>query len=218
MLAHPVRATFCASLLLTFPLSVFSAAAEPPLLEELDFLREANRILEEEIKLASSPQIYLLLDLSEQVISIKGRGIELRRLPILAWSAPDQNALTGVFHLRARPPVERPRAAPAGDSLPDPINLQDMPLEYVLLFEPALAIVVSPPVAEQPWFWMKSVVKEWWARARSRLQSATGPDRIANGPRIRLTLSQEAAQSLAWSVTDGMPLLIGRPRGRIAQP
>ena len=41
-------------------------------------LREANRVLEEEIRLAAHPQIYLLLNLPDRSIVIKGRGIELR--------------------------------------------------------------------------------------------------------------------------------------------
>jgi hypothetical protein len=34
------------------------------------------------------------------------------------------------------------------------------------------------------------------------------PGQQAAGPRLRLTLSREAAQSLAWSGTEGMPLVI----------
>jgi hypothetical protein len=43
-------------------------------------------------------------------------------------------------------------------------------------------------------------MREWWSRA------------VSNGSSqwLRLTLSPESARSLAWSVTEGMPCLIGR--------
>ncbi len=175
-----------------------------------DVLREANQILEEEIKLAARPQIYLLLDLPDHVIAIKGRGVELRRLPITAWQAVEERAMTGVFRLRARPQVVRPKAAPPDDPAQDPIELKDMPAAYELLFDPTLAVTVAPPVQERPWLWAKSLMRDSWTKIASWIRSTAATDEKAASPYLRLTLSVEAAQSLAWSVTDGMPLLIRR--------
>jgi len=170
-------------------------------------------LLEEEIKLASRPQIYLLLDLSEPILYIKGRGIELHRLPVLQWKTSGGGFLSGLFRLRGRPEVDRPKAEPSKDpSLPtdlEPINLQDMPAEYLLLFEPGLLLAVAPPLHEQPWLWARSRLREWWLRFASWTGVASPANQVA-GPRLRLTLTGEAARSLAWTVTDGMPLLIGR--------
>jgi hypothetical protein len=83
-----------------------------------------------------------------------------------------------------------------------------MPGEYDLVFDPPLAIFVGPPLREQPWLWGRSRWREWRTRLASWLGLVPAQDRSA--PLLRLTLSAEAARSLAWSVTDGMPLLIGR--------
>lgn len=173
---------------------------------KLESLKEANRVLEEEIKLASRQQIYLILDLPEQVIRIKSRGVELFNLPVLAWRMSEGSS-AGAYRLRARPEVSRPRAAP--DASLEPINVEDMPAEYVLEFDPGLLVMVAPPARKQAWLWMRSKLREWWMRAMSRLRA--GSARASTGPVFRLTLSPEAARSLAWSVTDGMPLLINRP-------
>lgn len=175
-----------------------------------DVLREANRVLEEEIKLAAHPQIYLLLDLPDRSITIKGRGVKLSRLPIVAWQAVEERAMAGVFRLRARPPVVRPKAAPPDDPAQDPIELKDMPAAYELLFDPTLAVMVVPPPQERPWLWAKSLMRDSWTKIASWIRSTAATDEKAISPCLRLTLSVEAAQSLAWSVTDGMPLLIRR--------
>ncbi|HKW86119.1 MAG TPA: hypothetical protein VJM82_03530 [Nitrospiraceae bacterium] len=175
-----------------------------------DVLREANRILEEEIKLAAHPQIYLLLDLSDRSITIKGRGVKLSRLPIVAWQAVEERAMAGVFRLRARPQVVRPKAAPQDDPAQDPIELKDMPAAYELLFDPTLTVTVVPPLQERPWLWVKSLMRDFWTGIASWIRSTDAKGQKATSPFLRLTLSVEAAQSLAWSVTDGMPLLIRR--------
>lgn len=174
-----------------------------------EVLREANRVLEEEIKLATHPQIYLLLDLPDRVITIKGRGVELRRLPIVAWQAVEERAMVGVFRLDARPQVVRPKAAPPDDPAQDPIELKDMPAAYELLFDPTLAVTVAPPPQERPWLWAKGLMKDFWISMVSWIRSTAATDEKATSPCLRLTLSVEA-ESLAWSVTDGMPLLIRR--------
>ena len=177
---------------------------------EPDGLREANRILEEEIRLAARPQIYLLLDLPDRAIAIKGRGIDLHRLPITAWQTVEERAMAGVYHLHARPQVVRPKVPPPRDPTQDAIELKDMPEAYELLFDPTLAVTVAPPFQERPWLWVKSLMRNSWLGVASWIRSAAAIDEKVTSPCLRLTLSVEAAQSLAWSVTDGMPLLIRR--------
>src|SRR5207253_6154675 len=177
---------------------------------EPDGLREANRILEEEIRLASRPQIYLLLDLPDRAIAIKGRGIDLHRLPITAWQTVEERAMAGVYHLHARPQVVRPKVPPPRDPTQDAIELKDMPEAYELLFDPTLAVTVAPPFQERPWLWVKSLMRNSWLGVASWIRSAAAIDEKVTSSCLRLTLSVEAAQSLAWSVTDGMPLLIRR--------
>jgi hypothetical protein len=172
-------------------------------------LAEANRILEEEIKLASRPQLYLVIDLSDKVVRIKGRGMELHHLPISGWAASDQASLRRLFRVLARPSISRPRTLPEGDPEADPIDVRDMPMEYALQCEPSLIVAVVPPARERPLLAARSLAREWWGRITAQFRrDSKGP---GDPPRLRLYLSQEATQSLAWSLTDGMPLLIRLP-------
>jgi len=184
---------------------------------ELASIREANRLLEEEIKLAAAPQIYLLLDLSTPSLQIKGRGIELHRFDILSWTtigATSREALGGVYRLQTRPAVERPKVQPAPGKDPDtePINLSDMPAEYALRFDPGLLVTVAPPADEHPWLWARGRLREGWRRIAA--WTSRGDERAAVNRTLRLTLSSDEARSLAWAATDGMPLLIGLATAR----
>jgi hypothetical protein len=167
---------------------------------------EANRLLEEELKVAARPQVYVVLDLTRSVVLIKGRGIELSQIPIVYWRQSGDGAADGVYRLRTRPPVNRPKAAPT-DVL-SPIELDDMPETYELQFDPLLVIAVSPPAGERFWPWVAAYFREWWAFLSAPFGKATTADVVT--VRLHLTLSAAAAQSLAWAMTDGMTLLIGR--------
>ncbi|MEP6888477.1 MAG: hypothetical protein ABI945_09165, partial [Nitrospirales bacterium] len=172
---------------------------------------EANRLLEEEVKLAARPQIYMVLDLSAQIILIKSRGIELQRLPVAGWRQVGEGSVTGVFRLRARPSVNRPKAAPAENTntTVTAIEIQHMPDRYDLVFDPGLIISVGQSARERPWPWVRGKVEEWWSRLADMLGMTVNADG-ATELRIHLTLLQEVARSLAWTMTDGMPLIIGR--------
>lgn len=180
----------------------------------IDRLRDENRTLEAEVKLAVVPQVYLLLDLAKQSLQFKSRGIELHRIEISSWEtvgASGANAPRGVFRLRMRPAVDRPVVVPEPGKDPDtePINLSDMPAEYVLVFDPGLTLTVAPPAGSHPWLWARSRIREGWLRLKSRLAWRNAPPVTTPVTFLRLTLSKEESRSLAWSLTDGMPLLIG---------
>ncbi len=165
--------------------------------------------MEEELKLAAKPQVYLVLDLEQGLLLVKGRGIELYRLPVESWSGTGNSEVpvtrAGAYKLRARPDLPRPKAGPpdgtaggtSAEPAVEPIDLRAMPAAFRLAFDPPLALFVSPPPRERPWLWGLSFVRERWARW-------TGSE-----PVLRLTMADDAARSLAWTLTDGMPLLIG---------
>ncbi|HYM37413.1 MAG TPA: hypothetical protein VES96_03330 [Nitrospiraceae bacterium] len=161
---------------------------------------EANTVLQEEIKLAARPQTYLLIDVHHGVVLVKARGIEVHRLPLLSWRAREERPPTGLFWLTARPPVDRPKTKPGEDATEHPIDLSDMPAEYQLTLEPPLIVAIVPPVEHHPWLWIRGLLREWWNLAFSQ----------GSGPWLRIVLPPESARSLAWLVTDGMPVLIGR--------
>ncbi|HEX9741884.1 MAG TPA: hypothetical protein VGA17_03740 [Nitrospiraceae bacterium] len=162
-------------------------------------IQQANTLLQEEIKLAAQPQTYLLIDVHHGVLLVKARGIELHRMPLLSWRARGDLPLTGLFRLTARPPVDRPKTKPGEDATEHPIEVSDMPAEYQLVLEPSLVVAVSPPVQSHPWLWARGVMREWWNRVFSKGSSSW----------LRVALSPESARSLAWSVSESMPVLIG---------
>ena len=122
-------------------LASISWAAEQNVHAELDrpdpaALQEATRVLEEEIKLAARPQTYVLIDLAANAILIKGRGVELHRIPIESWSASHLSQLASRYRLHERPPVNRRKIDPAAGAEQDPISLADMPTTFTLRILP----------------------------------------------------------------------------------
>lgn len=181
-------------------------------LNNLNELKEATRVLEEELKLATHPQTYLLIDLGGRTIHIKGRGIGLHQIPIIAWYAGSQEDLKGIHRLVARPPVVRRKIEPGTGVEQDPISLADMPTDYVLSFSPSLSVTVVPSVTSGS-FLQSAVLlgKAGWRNVKgwtSRFLTDRSSKSISH---LQLTLSANHAQSLAWSLVDGMPLVVRRP-------
>jgi len=184
---------FC-TVLLAAPL--FPASAEEPAP-----FHEATRLLEEEVRLSARPQLYLLLDLPDRALIVKSHGMELRRFPIEAWSVSHESELRRLFKLQARPSVPRPKAVPGQDPTLDPIELRHMPMAFELNFDPNLTILVTPPWEDQPWLWIKTMLRDWYQRTRHPMMT-----------HIRLVLRTEAGQSLAWVLLDGIALLVKPPQ------
>jgi hypothetical protein len=175
-------------------------------------LQEATRVLEEELKLAARPQTYLLIDLGGSMIYIKGRGIGLHQVPIITWSTGSREGLKGIHRLVARPRVVRRKIEPGAGVEQEPISLVDMPADYVLSFNPSLRITVVPSVAGQSP--LQSVVllgKAGWRNVKNWTSSLLTDSSSEPTSHLRLTLSVDHAQSLAWSLVDGMALVIRRP-------
>lgn len=181
-------------------------AQSPDPTVERQVLQDVNRTLQEEIKLAAKPQIYLLIDVAQGMTVLKARGVEVHRLTILSWQASDDRPLVGLFKLTARPPVDRPKTKPGEDATEHPIELSDMPAEYALSLTPAATLFVAPPIQEHPWLRVRSLLREWWVR----VTGSTGVDSKSSPRWLRLSLSVDQARSLAWSVTDNMTILIGQ--------
>lgn len=175
-------------------------------------LKEATRVLEEELKLAARPQTYLLIDLGASTIHIKGRGIDLHQLPIVAWTVESQEYLKGIHRLVARPSVVRRKIEPGAGAEQDPISLADMPADYVLSFTPSLSITVVPSVASDSLFQSAVLLgKVGWRNVRDWADRWFTDGSSEAASHLRLTLSVDHAQSLAWTVVDGMALVIRRP-------
>ena len=204
-------------IVLVFPLwSILLATASGPEnflpldLNDPTALQEATRILAEEVQLAARPQTYVIVDLVGLAVVIKARGAELHRFPIQHWSGLRLAEASTVFRLKARPPVTRRKIDPADTNDLPPISLDDMPTDFTLTFIPSFSLSIHPSASDDFWRWLRFTVREWWSwlKVWSR-RLATGMESPTR-PVLRLTLTPHHAQSLAWTVTEGMPFLIRR--------
>ena len=176
-------------------------------------VREATRVLEEELKLAARPQTYVLIDLVEKTIHIKGRGVGLHQMPIGQWAVGSREALTGVHRLVARPQVVRRKIEPGKGAEQDPISLADMPADYDLSFASGLMINVAASAAKGSLVQgIAFMGKAWWRRLKN-WTSSIGTDSSIPPADLELTVTIDHAQSLAWSLVDGMAVIIRRPAG-----
>ena len=175
-------------------------------------LKEASRVLEEELKLAARPQTYLLIDLGTNTIHIKGRGIGLHQIPIMTWSAESREDLKGTHRLVARPSVVRRKIEPGAGVEQEPISLADMPTDYVLSFNPSLRVTVIPSIAGDSLLQSAGLLgKAAWRNVRGWAKSLFADSSSTSHSHLQLTLSVDHAQSLAWSLVDGMAVVIRRP-------
>ena len=173
-------------------------------------LQEATRILAEEVKLAARPKTYVIVDLVYCAVVIKGRGAELHRFPIEQWSASHLAELSTTFRLQARPPVTRRKIEPSAGGDQPPVSLDDMPTDFTLTFSPSFLLAVHPSATADFWRWLRFTLREWWVWLKNWIRTlATGKEPEPQ-PVLRLTLTPHHAQSLAWTVTEGMPFLIRR--------
>ena len=177
-------------------------------------LQEATRVLSEEVKLAARPRAYLVIDLVANAVIMKARGVELHRLSISKWSAESPEGMAGTFRLMARPSVGRRKIDPSLVADQEPISLADMPAHYHLAFSPSLTLEILPTVDQAPLRWTLLQAKAWWRWLRACFQSLASSQPSQPDPLLLLTLSEDQAQSLAWSLVDGMPLVIRRPTDR----
>ena len=179
-------------------------------------VKEATRVLEDELKLAARPQTYVLIDLVERAIHIKGRGVALHHMPIDRWSAGEGKALAGIHRLVARPAVVRRKIEPGAAGEQEPISLADMPADYTLSFTSGLAISVIPvPTKGNLLQGLAFMGKGWWRRL-ANWSSTIRSDKIStSAAQLELTISVDHAQSLAWSLVNGMAVVIRRPADEI---
>jgi len=119
---------------------------------ENDSLKHENQLLEAELRIAQTPQIYSIFDLKNKKIYLKTRGLLLRELRIEAFrvwgNLPAVKAATLIRKSALFPPkrvLVNPRA---GDDDAQPsvetLELKDMPTNYTLVLEGNISISVRP--------------------------------------------------------------------------
>lgn len=202
------------------------AATEEGLLPRIKALKEENRLLEAERRLASKKASYLVLDLRRDSgggspkLTIKNRGIVLRELSLVRYSLRKSKGFVfeplpltkkGTFFPPKRKEIKPGKtdgAEEASGEL-DFLELKDMPTSYKLMFgEVLLVSVVAMPqdLPSKVFHVVRSLLRHVlhslllvWSRFQGKEVAF-----------VEITLIREDAQALYWSSEVGMNLLVFR--------
>ncbi len=181
------------------------------------YIRE-NRLLEEELKLARKQDIYLVFNLREKTVSLKARGLQLRKLPLKDfqyWGSP-----LGVkaYHLKRKSTLFEPGrevVSPGKTKNTDnfeieALELADMPSKYAFVLDGGVRISIRPQAAgillgirnllSWPIKFLTRPAAMFWNALRKKPYTA-----------IDIVLDKNDAQTLYWSLADGSGVIVYPP-------
>jgi len=209
------QAFFSGAVSASFPVNVSGFASE---LEgqEIASLFIKSQLLTQELELASAPQIYFLLNLSEKKIELKARGLVLKEWKIARirrWGPhPELKILTlekkSALFAPKRKKIKPGEVNTSGTFELESLELKDMPTVYTLRFKEGVKIYVRPGAKKlgghlaslgfflrwYGWFPIENLF--------SRISKKPGK-------LIEITLaSGEEAKAIYWGLLEGMKGLI----------
>lgn len=173
---------------------------------------------EAEFAIAKTKSLYIIINLQENLATLKARGITLRSFPVQTsdWIG---NAMTEsqTFRLKAKdplivpqlitpPPVTDNRESPENNddssvsSLPPKaLTVSDMPMRYTLAFEEQLHVFIQPHHMSSFWDNLIQQMGSWVTRLSSHFSST---------PTLVLSMNPIDAQALYWATIPPMPWLL----------
>lgn len=169
--------------------------------------------VDQELQLAKTKSLYVIIDANEKIALLKARGVPLRTFPLTntEWIG-DPLAQSTVLHLQTKDPLVSPlpispppvssSEAPPEDPL-TPLTVNDMPTRYELTFQEHLTILVQPP--HLPFFWanMGHQIAGWGERVVARLVTWGSSHQY-----LILSLDPAEAQALYWAAIPPMTCLV----------
>jgi hypothetical protein len=204
------------------PLLFLLLASREAVSGESDSLRHENLLLETELRVAQSPQIYSVVDLGNRTICLKARGLLLRELRIeglRVWGNVPVVKAAGLTRKSALFAPKRTVVNPrTGDTEEQPsvdtLELKDMPSNYTLVLEGNTSISVRPKPTHflswlgsirypVQWYLTRPVLTIWYAVSRKPFAS------------IEIVLAERDARSLYWSFLEGMKAIVFSPGNRL---
>lgn len=201
-----------------------NASPEETAVQRVKALKEENRLLEAERRLASKKTSYLVLDLrrgpGEETpkLAIKNRGIVLRELFLLGYRLrkskrfvfePMTLAQKETFFPPKRKEIKPGKTDGAEETSGelDFLELKDMPTSYKLVFGDSLFISVAAAPQDLPSkaiYVARTILRHVfhslvfiWNRLKGREVAF-----------VEITMIKEDVQALYWSSEIGMPLLL----------
>ena len=188
---------------------------------ENDSRKHENQLIETELRIAQTRQIYSIFDLKNKKIYLKARGLLLRELSIdvfRVWgNLPAVKAATLTRKSALFPPKRVLVTPKAGDDDTQPsvetLELKDMPTNYTLVLEGNISISVRPKPTHLlsslwsirypvQWYLARPVLTVWHALWKKPFTS------------IEIVLEEGDARSLYWSFLEGMKAIVLSPGSR----
>jgi len=189
---------------------------------ESDSLKHENQLLETELRVAQTPQIYAIFDLKSKKIYLKARGLLLRELSIevfRVWGNLRAVKAATLIRKSALFPPKRVLVNPrAGDDEAQPsvetLELKDMPTNYTLVLEGNISISVRPkPIHLLSSLWSIRYPVQWYlARPALTVWHALWRKPFTS---IEIVLPESDARSLYWSFLEGMKAIVFSPGSRL---
>jgi hypothetical protein len=174
-------------------------------------LKEENRLLEAELRLARKPGTYFVFDLGEGKVSIKSRGVALREFKVgkvRFWGRPispesrELSEKSSLFKPKRKEVESGKKAGEDGFEI-EALELKDMPSNYKLAFTDGVIVSVRKEAEGFfPWLANAGRYLAWlisrppltvWYTLRGRPFSS-----------VLVTMSEKDAQSLYWALYEGI--------------
>jgi len=189
-------------------------------------LKSRNRLLESELALAKANGSYVVIDLAGKAISLKARGMTLKkwdigrsrswgkRIPMKTLKLKMKSALRPPQRTNITPGKEDAKpsdsASPAASKEPDLgiLELRDMPLHYDLVFDDAIRVSVRPRTKKFGASMVNFAKSVGWYLG---LPLKTIVRTIFKKPFTEISIifkSEKDAQELYWAYLDGHQTII----------
>jgi len=182
-------------------------------------LRQVHALLQAEYELVKSGKLFLLFDLQEKQIQLKGSGLVLESWPIehvRTWGHPTVTAAAALVRKTSFDDPERdvqvvrPAVAETGITLPKAFEVGDMPTRYRLHLENGTVISVRP--LAEPWLARLQNLGTLpvWYLSRPLI---SGWNSLRGSPynEIALSMTAQDARMLYWAFSENTLCLIRLP-------
>jgi hypothetical protein len=191
--------------------------------EEIAKISEQNKLLENELDLARTPASYMVINVQDQTISLKARGMTLKKWEIKSskfWGRPIPSKTYKLVKKSALSQPKRPNITPGKEDIKDRkkakdsatdlgvLELKDMPVHYRLSFENRIYISVRPKT-KRFWPTILNIGKfiSWFTYLPLKTLWLTIIKK--DFTEIELVLpSEKEAQEIYWSFPDGHMTII----------
>lgn len=184
-------------------------------------VKNQNQLLEAELRIAESPQIYFLFDLQDQKVYVKARGQVLRELEmkgVRMWGKASVVSAAPLIEKSALFPPKRILIEPksgAGDEevRVEAVELRDMPATYTLVTRDQTWVHVRPaPASVVEWLWSALYPVRWYL-SRPVLSLWHALWKKESFTSIEIVLEKDDARALYWSFREGMNAIVFSPAG-----